>query len=72
MCMERKKKDIESKLRRAIIGSELSRYEISKRSGVAASQLSYFVNGKRTLRLDSAAKVAEILKLDLTPKKEGK
>jgi transcriptional regulator with XRE-family HTH domain len=70
--MAHKKNDIENKLRRAIVESDLSRYEISKRSGVAASQLSYFVNGKRTLRLDSAAKVAEILKLDLTPKKEGK
>jgi len=58
--------DIENQLKQAIIESGLSRYEISKLSGVAASQLCYFVNGHRTLRLDSAAKVAQVLNLELT------
>jgi len=62
-------KDIEKKLREAIIRSKMSRYRISQLSGVAEAQLSLFVNGKRTLTLTSAAKVAEVLGLDLKAKK---
>lgn len=57
--------------------SELSRYRISKLSGVSEGQLSRFVMDKddprhRTLTLTSAARVAEVLGLDLlaTPGKE--
>ena len=35
-------------------------------------QLVYFVNGKRTLTLTSAAKVAQALGLDLRPIKKGR
>lgn len=63
-------KDIEQKLREAIIKSKMSRYKISQLSGVGEAQLSLFVNGKRTLTLTSAGKVAEVLGLDLKPKKK--
>ena len=62
-------KDIEKKLREAIIRSKMSRYKISQLSGVSEGQLSLFVNGKRSLTLPVAAKVAEILGLDLVQKK---
>jgi len=62
-------KDIEQKLREAIIKSKMSRYKISQLSGVGEPQLSLFVNGKRTLTLTSAAKVAEVLGLDLKMKR---
>jgi transcriptional regulator with XRE-family HTH domain len=62
-------KDIEQKLRAAIVKSEMSRYRISQLSGIGQAQLSLFVNGKRTLTLTSAAKVAEVLGLDLSNKK---
>jgi transcriptional regulator with XRE-family HTH domain len=62
-------KDIEKKLREAIIKSKMSRYKISQLSGVGEAQLSLFVNGKRTLTLTSAAKVAKALGLELKPKK---
>jgi transcriptional regulator with XRE-family HTH domain len=66
-------KDIEQKLRDAIIKSKMSRYKISQLSGVSEGQLSLFVNGKRSLTLPAAAKVAKILGLDLNPvKKKGK
>jgi transcriptional regulator with XRE-family HTH domain len=65
-------KDIEQKLRKAIFNSKMSRYKISQLSGVGESQLSLFVNGKRTLTLTSAAKVADVLGLDLKPKKKGR
>ncbi|HBG26985.1 MAG: hypothetical protein A2Y10_15390 [Planctomycetes bacterium GWF2_41_51] len=65
-------KDIEQKLREAIMKSELSRYRISKLSGVGEAQLSLFVNGKRTLTLPVAAKLANVLGLELIPKKDKK
>ena len=63
--MAKKKIDIENKLKQAIIGADMSRYKISKLSGISEAQLSLFVNGKRTLTLTSAAKIAEVLGLDL-------
>lgn len=64
-------KDIEMKLREAIIKSKMSRYRISQLSGVSEGQLSLFVNGKRSLTLPAAAKLAKVLGLELKPKKRG-
>ncbi|MDD5050967.1 MAG: helix-turn-helix transcriptional regulator [Candidatus Pacebacteria bacterium] len=58
-------KDIEQKLRAAIVKSEMSRYRISQLSGVGQAQLSLFVNRKRTLTLPAAAKLAKVLGLEL-------
>ncbi len=71
--MERIRPDIEDQLREAVAESELSRYRIAKLSGVSEGQLSRFVMDKddprhRTLTLTSAARVAEVLGLELTPK----
>ena len=62
-------KDIEQKLREAIIKSKISRYKISQLSGVSEAQLSLFINKKRTLTLPVAAKLAKVLELDLVHKK---
>jgi len=62
-------KNIEQKLREAILKSKMSRYKISHLSGVGEAQLSLFVNGKRTLTLPVAAKIAEVLGFELVPKK---
>ena len=62
-----KHKDIETQLRKAIEDSEMSRYRISQVSGISEASLSLFVNYKRTLTLESAAKVAKVLKLELKP-----
>jgi plasmid maintenance system antidote protein VapI len=48
--------------------SPLSRYKIAKESKVGEAPLSLFVNRKRTLTLASAAKVADVLGLELMPK----
>jgi len=63
-------KDIEQKLRDAIVNSKMSRYKISKLSGIGEAPLSLFVNGKRTLTLTSASKIAKVLGLDLSKKNE--
>ena len=65
-------RDIEDVLRRAILRSPESRYALAKRSGVSEAQLSHFVRGKRTLRLDTAAKLARILRLELRPRKPAR
>ena len=52
-------------LRRAIERSDLTRYEISKRTGVAQSILSRFVNQGAGLSMDSINKLCECLGLRL-------
>jgi plasmid maintenance system antidote protein VapI len=66
-----KSPDIEEQLREAILNCGMSRYRLSQRCGVAASQLCFFVNGERSLTLGSAAKVAKALGLKLTDAKGG-
>jgi plasmid maintenance system antidote protein VapI len=65
--------DIEEQLKKAIVESKMSRYRICKEAGLSESQLSYFVNGHRTLTLPAAAKLAKVLGLELRPiKKKGR
>jgi len=71
-CVKKAEPNIEERLRQAILDSDMSRYRISQLSGVADSQLCFFVNGKRTMTLTSAAKVAKVLGLDLKPVRKGK
>ncbi len=68
--MKARREDIDQRLRRAVLESGMSRYEIAKISGVSEAQLSFFVNGKRTLTLPVAAKLAEVLGLELRLKKK--
>lgn len=67
-----KEKDIETQLKEALINSGVSRYRISQLSGISNAQLSYFVNGKRSLTLPIAAKLAKVLGLELIEKKSKK
>jgi len=62
--------DIEERLRKEINASKMSRYQISRLSGVTEAQLSMFLSNKRTLNLSSAAKIASLLRLEL--KRQGK
>lgn len=50
---------------RAIAESDLSRYQISKQSGVPESVLSRFVSGKRSISLDTLEKLRVVLNLEL-------
>ena len=67
-----KAKGLENQLRRAIENSGMSRNQLSIKSGVDPAQLCYFVHGERTLTLKSAEKIAEVLGLELKPKKKGR
>ncbi len=67
---KKKPKTISDQLRQFIADSELSRYEIAKRSEVDASQLHRFLNGSGAMKTDSSLDaVCDVLGLVLTEKK---
>ena len=66
MKKKRNTDDIEEQLRDAILNCGMSRHKLSQISGVATSQLCFFVNRERSLTMTSAAKVAKTLGLELT------
>ena len=70
--MKRRTKGIEAQLRQARLNAGINRNEISRLAGVDKAQLSYFVQGKRTLTLKSAEKIAEVLGLELRQVKKDK
>ena len=70
--MDKKYEDIEQRLKRAVLESEMSRYRIAKLSGISEAQLSYFIHDKRSLTLPAAAKLAKVLGLELRPIKKGR
>ena len=65
--MTARQQSIEDQLRQAILNAGITRYRIGKLSGVSETSLSFFVAGKRSLRLDMAAKIAAVLGLELRP-----
>lgn len=65
--MARATKDIEAQLRQAILSADISRYRLSKLTGVSEGVLSNFVNGHRSLTLTTAAKLAKALGLEIRP-----
>lgn len=67
------KPNIEEQLRQAILNTGITRYRLSKLSGVSEATLSLFVNNKRrSITTDTAAKLAAVLGLELTPTKQTK
>ena len=64
------KTDIQEQLRQAILDAEISRYRLSKLTGVTQAVISTFVNRKRSATMDTAAKLATALGLELTPVKK--
>lgn len=62
-------KSIEDSLRAAIVKSKLTHYELSKRTGVNWRAIDRFVHLERTIRLDTAAKIAKHLGLVLKQEK---
>ena len=64
-----KKQPLSEQLRRAVQQADLTRYEISKRTGIAQSILSRFVNQGAGLSLDSIDKLCDYLGLGLASEK---
>lgn len=63
MAKRKRKQSLSGQLRDLIENGPLSRYEISRRSGVDASQLCRFVKAKGRLTTDSLDKIGEVLGL---------
>ena len=58
--------DLAETLKRAINKSEMSRYKIAHKSNVSEAVLSRFLSGERGITLETAGKIAKVLKLQLT------
>lgn len=66
--MKKKKtvtKTLSEQLRQIIKNGNMTRYEISKRSGVDASQLHRFVHTSGGLSMDSLDRIAQVLRIRL-------
>jgi plasmid maintenance system antidote protein VapI len=63
---------ISERLRRAIVESGIAYLKIEQDIGVQRASLSRFVNGKQSLRLDVADKLAVYFNLELRPKRGGR
>jgi plasmid maintenance system antidote protein VapI len=60
----------ETKLREALLESEMSYTEIANLAGITNASLSYFVNGKRSLSLSAASRLADCLGFELVRKSQ--
>lgn len=60
-----KRETVEEIVRRAILSSQMSRYEISKQSGVPESMLSRFVAGSHGMTLQTLEKLRDVLHLEI-------
>ena len=64
-----RRKSIVTELRKAIEDSGYTQNQLSKLSGVNRAQINRFVKDERTLTLESAEKIAKVLKLELKKRK---
>jgi plasmid maintenance system antidote protein VapI len=71
--MSKKKEiiDLGAQLRAAFAESGLSRFAWAKRAGVSYAMVFHFCAGDRTVTLDSASKLADVLGLELRPTRDG-
>ena len=72
MARKRRRKDLADQLRTAIRRSSQTHYAIAMQAGIAPDQIDRFVSGERILRLDTAAKIAGVLGLELRPKGDSR
>lgn len=59
-------------LRQAILDSGLSAYRMATESGVNVAAVLRFRSGERSLKLESVDRLAEVLGLELQPKRKGR
>ena len=71
-CMVDERPDIQEQLRQAILAGTMTRYRLAKLTGLSQGLLSLFVNSKRSMTLDTAAKVATVLGLEFRPIKRNR
>ena len=59
--------DIQAQLRQALLDPPVSRRQIALAAGVSEGVVSNFVNGHRSITMDTAARLARVLGLELRP-----
>jgi transcriptional regulator with XRE-family HTH domain len=64
------KPNIIGQLRHAINNSGQSLYRIAKQTSVDQSVMNRFARGERSVSLDTAARIASYLELDLVPRRD--
>ena len=57
---------LSDQVRRAVEESEMSRYRISKKTGIDQSNLSRFVHGEVGLSMEALDRLADVLGLNIT------
>ena len=62
--------DIEYRLRKAVKASGVKQNKVADMAGLAPSQMSFFMNGHRSLSLGAASKLATALGFELVQKKK--
>ena len=65
MSKKRPSTDLGGQLRAAFAESGLSRFELARRAGVSYAIVHRFMGGDRTITLDTATKLADVLGLEL-------
>jgi plasmid maintenance system antidote protein VapI len=60
------------RLKAAIAESCMKRSELARAADVEESALSRFVHGKRSISLDAASRLADVLNLELRPRRRRK
>ncbi len=65
----RRKRNFSEQLRRAIGTCGLTRYQLSKRTGISEATLSRFMSGQRGLTLKAVDKLADLLEWKLESKR---
>ena len=58
--------------RQAVLDSDMTRYEISKQTGVDNASLSRFVHGERGLSEEALNSLGELLNLEIVVRKKRK
>ncbi len=64
--------DLGQQLRVAMRQSGLTRKQIADQAGVSYSVIHCFAGGTRTMTLDTASRVADLLSVELRPKRKSR
>lgn len=67
--MAKRRKKLSDQIRRSIETCGLTRYRISKETGIDQSNLSRFIHGEVGLSMDSLDRLADLLDLNITTDK---
>ena len=62
--------DMEAQLKKAVKASGVKQNKVAEMAGIAQSQMSYFMNGHRSLSLAAASKLATALGFELVQKRK--